>query len=325
MADRPTRLVVQRLHAASHVAGWVGVAYAALALATQLIGTPTGWIAALQSLTPWTTLPLVGLAVFAAATHHDRLGFVTAVVAVAHLVVVTPLVFPDRGPAAAPGAEPISVTFVNLLYSNERVEEAADSLFGADADVITLAELTSQQLAVLSAHPLAGRYPYRVERPRERSGGLLLWSKLPIHSRTGTDELRRSIDVILDAPDGALRVVVVHPPPPVFDHSVWDTEIAALPSVVAESATPTVVVGDFNASYFHPPFRTAVDAAGLLDAHAAVGQGMTPTWPTDEWIPPFVTLDHVLISSSLAVLDAGRYDLPGSDHRAIWARIAAAG
>jgi len=324
MADRPARLVAQRLRLGSHVVAWVAVTCTALALATQLLGTPNGSIAALQALTPWATVPLVGLAVLAAATHRDRLGFVAASVAIGHLVIVAPLVFPDRGPAAAPAAAPVSVTFVNLLYSNDRVDQAVDSLFSADSDVIAMAELSSPQIAVMSAHPLAGRYPYRVEQPRERAGGLLLWSKLPIRSRARTDELRRSIDVTLDAPDGPLRVVVVHPPPPVFNHSVWDAEIAALPSVVAESEAPTVVIGDFNASYFHPPFRAAVDAAGLLDAHAAVGQGLTPTWPTDEWVPPFVTLDHVLISSSLAVLDAGQYGVPGSDHRAIWAEIAAA-
>ncbi len=324
MADRPARLVAQQLRLVSHVAAWVAVACTALALATQLLGTPTGSIAALQALTPWATVPLVGLAVFGAATHRDRLGFAAAFVAIGHLVVVAPLVFPDRGPAVAPGAEPVSVTFVNLLYSNERVDEAAASLFGSDSDVIAMAELTSQQVAVLSAHPLAARYPHRVEQPRERAGGLLLWSKLPIRSRSRTDELRRSIDVTLEAPDGPLRVVVVHPPPPLFAHSVWDAEIAALPSVVAESAKPTVVIGDFNASYFHPPFRAALDAADLLDAHAAVGQGLRPTWPTDEWIPPFVTLDHVLISRSLAVLEAGQYGVPGSDHRAIWAEVAAA-
>ena len=47
-----------------------------------------------------------------------------------------------------------------------------------------------------------------------------------------------------------------------------------------------IVAGDFNA----PPTAASqrvYDAAGLADAHAAVGSGFAHTWPVDR-LPPFV-------------------------------------
>ncbi|MEN3273549.1 MAG: hypothetical protein V7636_2310, partial [Actinomycetota bacterium] len=71
----------------------------------------------------------------------------------------------------------------------------------------------------------------------------------------------------------------------------------------------------------HAPFR-ALLAGRLRDAHSERGHGMTTTWPVGRHLPRFARLDHILVSPQLAVLDAGEFTVPGSDHRGITARLA---
>jgi endonuclease/exonuclease/phosphatase (EEP) superfamily protein YafD len=75
-----------------------------------------------------------------------------------------------------------------------------------------------------------------------------------------------------------------------------------------------LVVGDFNATYWHPPFRR-LTGDGLTDAHVVHGRGLSVSWPTDLVIPPFVRLDHVLTGNGLIPTEIVDFDVPGSDHR----------
>lgn len=323
MADRPPQLVTPaRLLLA---AGWVIVGGAAIAVATQPLGTPTSSIAALQALTPWALPPVVGTAVAATWRRHHRLGFAAALVGFAYLALTAPLAFPARGPAVAEGSSTIDVVAANVLYSNDRTTEVGDVVLGSDADVLALAEVTPRILSALENHAFAGRYPYRVERVGPLARGLVIWSRLPIDDNVApgvaAGVAQRTLEATVATPDGPIRLVLVHPPPPVFNHELWATEIAALPAIVEHSETPTVILGDFNATIFHPPYRSAVSQAGLVDALPASGSSLAMTWPTDEWMPPFVAIDHVLVERSLAVGDAGTFEVPGADHRAVWATV----
>ena len=76
---------------------------------------------------------------------------------------------------------------------------------------------------------------------------------------------------------------------------------------------PTLLIGDFNASYWHPDFRSALDA-GFVSAHTATGAGFSTSWPTTWPIPAFVRLDHALTAGGLVATDVEDFDVAGSDH-----------
>ncbi len=58
---------------------------------------------------------------------------------------------------------------------------------------------------------------------------------------------------------------------------------------------PQLLLGDFNATFDHAPFRRLV-ATGYTDAAGKLGKGLTTTWPYDGRPVPKVTLDHVLVA-----------------------------
>jgi endonuclease/exonuclease/phosphatase (EEP) superfamily protein YafD len=116
---------------------------------------------------------------------------------------------------------------------------------------------------------------------------------------------------------GPVRVVGVHPavllPASTPD---WLRELALLRPWLADPDRPTVVVGDLNATLEHGPVQRALGGARPATRRAPA------TWPA-RWRRAFgVTIDHVLVSRPVAVRSVEVVDVPGSDHRAVLARLA---
>lgn len=306
--------------------GWVAVAAGGIAFVAQWTGTPTGWIAIVQSLTPWLLPPVVMAAIVAATAGRNVLGFAGATVGLALLAVTAPLVFAARGPHAAAGTATVRLATSNLLYTNDHVVDAADRLGDLDADVLAMNEVTHALAAQLHDTDLAARYPHRIEVPAPFTGGVMLWSRFPLvdHGPPSGFRLSQAIDATVAAPGGPVRVLVVHPPAPVYDRERWERELDLTAAAVRRASEPVVVLGDLNSSWFHPPLRDLLADVGLRDALVALGRPFAMTWPTDRPGPPFVTLDHVLVDDGMAIVDGGTADVAGSDHRAVWTDIARA-
>ena len=60
---------------------------------------------------------------------------------------------------------------------------------------------------------------------------------------------------------------------------------------------------------------------GYKDAAAQVGAGLIPTWPANKRIPPIITIDHVLVDHRVGVKAVSVHDVPGTDHRAVFAEL----
>jgi endonuclease/exonuclease/phosphatase family metal-dependent hydrolase len=125
---------------------------------------------------------------------------------------------------------------------------------------------------------------------------------------------------LLELPNGdAVELVCVHPVTPTPGRggpTQWREELATLP---APGGLPRVLAGDFNATLDHAAFRDVL-RLGYADAALQAGIALTPTWgaPGKSAV---LTLDHVLVDRSCAVLACSVHVVPGSDHRAVYAEI----
>ncbi len=100
----------------------------------------------------------------------------------------------------------------------------------------------------------------------------------------------------------------------------WSRGLGSLPN--PGSGPMRVVAGDFNATLDQSEFRDLLDR-GYRDAADARGDGLIPTWPAaGPQLPPPITIDHVLVDDRAGVEDYSVHDLPGSDHRAVFASLA---
>jgi endonuclease/exonuclease/phosphatase family metal-dependent hydrolase len=162
-------------------------------------------------------------------------------------------------------------------------------------------------------------------------GGNQLWSALPL-----ADAVADAVGYSGSAmPAGTvelggtyLRVVSVHTcsPTPGYER-YWLESLEDLAAVRERDALATagaayVLLGDFNATYAHAPFRDVL-AAGFADGVRSAGEGPLATWPSLVGLPAVLGLDHVLVEqdAGVAVRDLDAVGIAGTDHRALLATL----
>lgn len=303
--------IVRRI---SELVAWAGVAAVGVVMLTQAVGwNGSRLVAVLQSLTPYGIPVVLTIAAVGLWQRREALAATGALVGVGAFLLSAPLVLPASQPDPADGAISIRVASVNLLYQNPTVEAAADELLAVDPDVIVFSEFTREHERSLLTHPLADRYAHQLNRDGRYAHGMAMWTKLEIAEAASPERDSRTVDATLSTPDGPVRVFAVHPPTPVFDFDAWEDELDEIGDSASAATEPTLVIGDFNASYWHPAFRDLL-GLGLTDAHIAQGSGWSTSWPTDKVVPPFVRLDHALTGNGLVSTAVDDFRVPGSDH-----------
>ncbi|WP_420453198.1 endonuclease/exonuclease/phosphatase family protein [Ilumatobacter sp.] len=300
---------------AAEAAGWALVAGVGVVMLTQALGRDVNRVvAALQALTPYALPALLVVLAIASLSRRVPLAAAAATLVVSVLVLVVSVVAgasTDRPPASDVELRAASV---NLLFSNDRVDEVADDLLERDLDVVVFHELTPAHARDLRAHRLAARYPHRVDLDRVTAGGMAIWSVHPFADEERRESIARTIDTVVVSPDGPIRVLAVHPSTPIHDHGAWTRDLRLVARSVERSSGPILVIGDFNATWWNPVMRRVLDT-GLVDAHVAHGRWFSASWPTDRWFPPFVRLDHALTGGGLVSTGVEDFAIPGSDHR----------
>jgi endonuclease/exonuclease/phosphatase (EEP) superfamily protein YafD len=315
-------LVTARGQVAARLAwlvAWLAVAAMGALAITQALGLGSrGPLPALQSLTPLVLLPAFPIAVVAAVRNRRALALTAAGVGVALLVLAAPIAFPGHRPAVAADATRLRITFANLFRENQDPAAAA-AVMAHDADVVAVVELNPVMATHLQAEAeAAGRYRYQLAQPTFGSEGLALYSRYPIVSADirpiGS---RLGLEAELDVDGQPVRLFVVHPFPPIFNGRLsaeWAMSLATIGDEATSPGPPTIVVGDFNASRWHPPFRRLLHR-GLRDSHEWLGHGFSTSWPNDWPTPPFVRLDHALVGPGVVPTAIDDIQVPGSDHR----------
>jgi endonuclease/exonuclease/phosphatase (EEP) superfamily protein YafD len=244
--------------------------------------------------------------------------------AAAMAAVVAPRAVARRQPATE-GPE-LSVLTINLLAGGAAAPGLVELVRATGADVLFLQELTDEaamRLKRSGLHELLPNEMLDVEGYRYRGSGI--YARYPLsdglaigHSYASQPTAR------LDLPSGqSVQFVCVHPHPPFPPWSWaaaprWRGELAALPP---PGDPPVILVGDYNATVDHAQFRRLL-RLGYVDAASQVGNGLVPTWgPEPRGRPALFTVDHVLLDPRCAVLDTSVHTVPGSDHRALYARF----
>jgi endonuclease/exonuclease/phosphatase family metal-dependent hydrolase len=215
----------------------------------------------------------------------------------------------------------LRVLSANLYFGRGDAEVVTARVRQAGADVLFLQELTADAVTRLKQAGLEDLMPHTQLDLRGGSRGSGIYSRFPLGEGPAVPSVHMAQPTArLELPSGyAVELVCVHPVTPNLGRGGagrWREELGVLP---APGELPRVLAGDFNATLDHAVFRDVL-RRGYADAAQQTGNALTPTWG-----PPgknaVLTLDHVLVDRSCAVLEYSVHVVPGSDHRAVYAEI----
>lgn len=245
--------------------------------------------------------------------------------------------------AAAPAKEPgtFRVLSVNTWYHQADRGRLAELAGDLRPDAVMLLETSTAE--VMAVERVTGLRSVLPVSTRSRGGGTALLlapdaisgAPVPAHDARMT----RHQMPVATVPDGP-TVAAVHTDAPFNSELVtrWTSEFDDLRSRAATTASgpvrdaPLLLAGDFNASAAHPEFRRLVGGADSADsADSATGLSdctggtsgvlAAPTWPAAGVASyPVARLDHILVRGG-DCLAGGTVDVPGSDHRGVWADV----
>jgi len=243
------------------------------------------------------------------------------VVGVAALMVVGRLAADD---GSAAGGRPLTVLSFNVYEGTADPGPLAAAIRGNRPDLVVLTEAAGPFLEqVMPLVDDLGYLPWSAvgsDAP-DLSGTVVLAAPSlgDLSARTVASDTRYPWAQVTGGALGPVQVIAVHTASPVPGWiESWPRELESLQRWCG-ARTPTIIVGDFNASADHSAFRSGT--AGCTDAAAATGAGLVATWPSDwpRWLG--AQIDHVLTVGGPAPRSVEILDLPGSDHRALLTRL----
>lgn len=271
-------------------------------------------------------LAMLPLAAVCGALHRRLLAVGIAALATWMVLPALAWYLPHDSPPVA--GESIRVMTCNLLRDNRCVDEIAEEVLAADADVVCFQECAVRWHEGLRTR-LGSVYPYRLFVPRRYDMGLAIYSRRRLEGDSEWSDFRD------DPPAQPLRTVIEIDGQPVALYNLHLFHPWPVPAMAARRAQftaflqrldretlPCIITGDFNATPFSPTME-ALAARGLLNAWDLVGRGLGATWPDRPFLRrlPGLRIDHIFISPALTCTHCRVGRGEGSDHRPVIAEL----
>ncbi len=301
---------------------WVAVASVALWALVRVLGLDQGFpLVPLMAFTPYVAIAALLVAGVALALRNWAAAVVAGAAALCLALAVLPRAIGD-GTVEAGDRQTLSLLSANVYHGKADPEALVALADRYDVDLLAVQELTPRFARQLQEAGIGRRLPEAIVEVERGAAGGGIYSRFPIRPLApGSASFFRQPRGELRLPDGRrVRLIDIHPLTPGRSGiGSWEDSLGDLPAT--GGGPPWILLGDFNATLDHSRLRGVLDR-GYRDAGAVAGQGLEPTWPSDGSLGPMITIDHVLADRRLGVVDYEVEELPGSDHRPVWAELA---
>jgi endonuclease/exonuclease/phosphatase (EEP) superfamily protein YafD len=210
--------------------------------------------------------------------------------------------------------QPLAVLSLNVYRHSRDYARVVEYVRATSPDVAVFVEATPAWRAGLA--PLADALPHESYLPDAGSNGILIRSRHPLQRATAValgGQKQAALSVWLSPHGHPVEVLGVHLTWPMTPREAArrNRELAGLAAYARRAPVPLVVVGDFNATRYTPPFARMLREGGYGDC--AAGTGLHGTWPT-RFPPGWIRIDHCLHSTGVWVDAFAIGPYVGSDH-----------
>lgn len=218
------------------------------------------------------------------------------------------------------GADPkanavLSVLTCNVKQGNRDYLRVADLVEDRRPDIAIFMETDDAWAKALG--PCLAGFAETIEYPLENSYGMILASRLPLEDGNVqfllNDEVPSISCVVTLANGAAVRIIALHPEPPVPTRDTMgrDAEILLVAETAREESLPMLVTGDLNDVAWSRTTRRFLRISQLLDPRQ--GRGFFNSFHAHYWFVRW-PLDHIFHSDDFQVVSIERLPHVGSDH-----------
>lgn len=276
----------------------------------------------LQAVAPWSCCLAAVLGACALALVSRRRTIWALCVLSAAVAVGSSLVVRDHPSGEAPGGPLATIVSFNTKMGAADPRALMARLTTLHADVMFLLEADRWFVERLDQAGARSVWPYRLVSAADAPAATAVLSRVALaggHQDRAMSFVSWEAEAVLGRVPVMLKAV--HPAPPLLDLvPQWRSDLRRLARMASTTSGRMLMAGDFNADVAHPAFRTICSAA--TDLHGCGSFYSRPTWGPLAGSGSILPLDHVL-ARGLAVISDGSFAVPGSDHRAVWATVAA--
>jgi endonuclease/exonuclease/phosphatase (EEP) superfamily protein YafD len=251
-------------------------------------------------------------AVLLAFARLRRLAWIAVALSTVNLVLIVPLYFGPATLADGPVSRGMSL---NVYFHNRDYERTLELIRREDPDFILLLEVTPDWAEAMRA--LETGYPHGHLEPRKDSGGMALFSRVPIEDlevRPLVEYGPSTILARLALPSGTLTLIGAHTSSPKTPRhfAIRNEELLKLGKMANSRAGAVMLLGDMNCTSWSPYFQDTLTVSGLVDSRR--GFGVEGSWP-DLPLPLRIPIDHCLTTPDVSIKDRRIGADVGSDHR----------
>lgn len=219
---------------------------------------------------------------------------------------------------ATPSLANVRIAGLNVFFRNTNYDGVAAWIHEIKPHAVVLIEADRHwEQAMAKRLP---DYPHRwlsIERGGQL--GKLILSREPFLERASiaSRSVRADSPLVTLAVDGVrFQLTAVHTVWPMGpdEQAARNRDLVGLGEWASTASLPLIAIGDYNVSPFSPHFDRLLADGSLRRASA--GRGWLPTFPTFLSLAG-IQIDHLLVSSDIAVRDLRTAQGLGSDHRAL--------
>ncbi|MEQ8481093.1 MAG: endonuclease/exonuclease/phosphatase family protein [Hoeflea sp.] len=266
----------------------------------------------------WTAAGVASIAMAAAA----------AAIQFSHILPFTPIwpVETARFEGDETTVPTLSLLACNVKQGNRDYQRVIDLINQTNPDIAVFMETDRRWVDAL--RPALSDYLHIIEQPQENSYGMIFATRFAMRDAKVqfllNEEVPSITGVVQLSPGRDVRIVVIHPEPPIPTRDTLgrDAEILVAARIAREETLPILITGDLNDVAWSKTTRRFQRLSGLLDPRQGRGffNSFHAEYPVVRW-----PLDHLFHSGDFQLLDIDRKPFVGSDHFPMYYRFALAG